>query len=147
MIVGIIVALITILLHNLALAVLSGVVISALVFAWESAVRIRVRKSTDENGYKVYEIYGPLFFGSVNAFLDKFDIDTDPEQVIIDFKESRVADMSAIEALNKLSEKYGEQHKHIVLRYLSPDCRRLLRHANSTVEISPDDPAYHVMPE
>lgn len=147
MIVGIIVALITIILHNLALAVLIGVVISALVFAWDSAVRIRARKSVDEKGNKVYEIYGPLFFGSVDSFMDKFDIDTDTEQVIIDFRESRVADMSAIEALNKLSEKYQEQHKRIVLRYLSPDCQRLLRHANSTVEISQDDPIYHVMPE
>ncbi len=104
--VGILVAAITVLLHNLALAVLIGVIISALVFAWESAKRIRARKYVDENGVKHYEIFGPLFFGSVSAFNEKFDILNDPDEVIIDFKESKVVDMSGIEALNKLTERY-----------------------------------------
>src|SRR5690606_23515007 len=113
--VGILVAAVTVLLHNLALAVLIGVVISALVFAWESAKRIRARKYIDSNGVKHYEIYGPLFFGSISAFNDKFDIANDPDEVIIDFKESRVADMSGIEALNKLTERYRKAGKQLHL--------------------------------
>ena len=92
----ILVTLITVVLHNLALAVLIGVIISALVFAWESAKRISARKYIDEEGVKHYEIYGPLFFGSIIAFNNKFDVANDPEEVIIDFEESRVSDMSAI---------------------------------------------------
>ena len=96
------VTLVTVVLHNLALAVIIGVIIAALVFAWDNAKRIRARKSVDENGIKHYEIYGPLFFGSVTAFNEKFDVLNDPNEVIIDFAESRVVDMSAIEALNKI---------------------------------------------
>ncbi|VTP98769.1 STAS domain-containing protein [Sphingobacterium daejeonense] len=120
--VGILVATITVILHNLALAVFVGVIISALVFAWDNAKRIRARKSIAENGDKIYEIYGPLFFGSTSNFLDKFDISEDPDRVIIDFKESRVVDMSAIEVLKKLTQKYQDQNKKIILRHLSPDC-------------------------
>jgi SulP family sulfate permease len=81
------------------------VIIAALVFAWDNAKRIRARKSIDEDGVKHYEIYGPLFFGSIIAFNEKFDVLEDPKEVIIDFAESRVVDMSAIEALNKLTER------------------------------------------
>lgn len=144
--VGILVALITITLHNLALAVLVGVVVSALVFAWESAKRIRARKYIDENGVKHYEIYGPLFFGSTTAFLEKFDLINDPEEVIIDFKESRIVDMSAIEALNKITEKYHKQGKKVQLKHLSEDCRRLLKNADSVIAINIiEDPTYKVM--
>src|SRR5699024_12512034 len=94
--------------HNLAVAVLIGVVISALKFAWENALRIRARKRIDENGAKHYEIYGPLFFGSVGLFQEKFKVAEDPEEVIIDFEESRVVDQSAIEALHKVTERYGK---------------------------------------
>ncbi|MCF2502822.1 SulP family inorganic anion transporter [Dyadobacter sp. CY107] len=143
--VGILVAAITIYLHNLALAVLIGVIISALVFAWESAKRIRAQKMTDENGVKHYKIYGPLFFGSVAAFMEKFDVATDPEKVIIDFSESRVADMSGIEALNKITEKYQRAGKKAHLTHLSPDCRRLLANAQDVIEVNIiDDPNYHV---
>ncbi|MCF2497221.1 SulP family inorganic anion transporter [Dyadobacter chenhuakuii] len=143
--VGILVAAITIYLHNLALAVLIGVIISALVFAWESAKRIRAQKMTDENGVKHYKIYGPLFFGSVTAFSEKFDIASDPEKVIIDFSESRVADMSGIEALNKITEKYQKAGKKVHLTHLSPDCRRLLANAQDVIEVNiVDDPNYHV---
>src|SRR5690606_40480848 len=90
-------------LHNLALAVVIGVIIAALVFAWDNARRIRARKSVDEHGVKHYEIYGPLFFGSVAVFNEKFDIQDDPDEIVIDFKASRVVDMSAIEALNKIT--------------------------------------------
>ena len=111
----ILVALITVLLHNLALAVLIGVIIAALVFAWENAKRIRARKYIDEHGTKHYEIHGPLFFGSVGVFNEKFDTDNDPKEVVIDFKESRVADMSGIEALNKITEKYAKAGKKSTL--------------------------------
>lgn len=146
-IVGITVALITIILHNLALAVLVGVIISALVFAWDNAKRIRARKSVDESGNKVYEIYGPLFFGSTTAFLEKFDIDKDPTTIIIDFQESRIVDMSAIETLKKLIDKYKNQNKQVVLKHLSSDCKKLLENANGFIEVNiQEDPTYKVMP-
>lgn len=145
--VGILVAAITVILHNLALAVLIGVVISALVFAWDNAKRIRARKYVDENGIKHYEIYGPLFFGSTTAFLEKFDVMDDPEEVIIDFRDSRVVDMSAVDALNKITERYAKINKRITLRYLSPDCKRLLQNADGIVEVNVnEDPTYNVMP-
>lgn len=144
-IVMILVTLITVFLHNLALAVLIGVIISALVFAWENAKRIRARKYIDENGVKHYEIYGPLFFGSVATFNEKFDIPNDPEKVIIDFAESRVSDMSAIEALNILTERYAKAGKKIHLRHLSPDCQKLLNNAHKIIEVNIlEDPTYKV---
>ncbi|CAM3985532.1 sulfate permease, SulP family [Pedobacter westerhofensis] len=144
--VGIAVAVITVWLHNLALAVLIGVIISALVFAWESAKRIRARNYIDAEGVKYYEIYGPLFFGSVTAFTEKFDVTNDPEQVVIDFKDSRVADMSAIEALNKLTERYHQAGKMLRLRHLSEDCRILLKNAESVIEVNiMEDPGYKVV--
>lgn len=143
--VGILVAVITVLLHNLALAVLIGVIISALVFAWESAKRIRARKYTDEHGTKHYEIYGPLFFGSVTAFTEKFDVVNDPEEVIIDFKDSRVADMSGIEALNKLTERYNKAGKKLHLKHLSNDCVALLKNAADVIDVNiMEDPNYRV---
>lgn len=146
--IGILVAGITVLLNNLALAVLVGVIISALVFAWESAKRIRARKYVDEQGVKHYEIFGPLFFGSTSAFIDKFDIPNDPDEVVIDFKESKVVDMSAIETLNKITERYQQQGKKLHLRHLSQDCRRLLKNAESVIEVNIiKDPSYHVMPK
>jgi len=132
----ILVTLVTILLHNLALAVLVGVIIAALVFAWDNAIRIRARKIIDEEGIKNYQIYGPLFFGSTSVFLDKFDVANDPDEVIIDFKESRVVDMSAIEALNKITEKYHNEGKKIQLRYLSEDCKRLLKNAEEIIDVN-----------
>lgn len=146
--VGIMVALITIILHNLALAVLVGVVISALVFAWDNAKRIRARKHIDENGVKHYEIYGPLFFGSAMAFTDKFDPMNDPDEVVIDFKESRIVDMSAINTLDKLSKKYSDLNKNLHLKHLSEDCIKLLKNAEAVIEINiQEDPTYKVMPE
>lgn len=142
----VVVTLVTVFLHNLALAVIVGVIIAALVFAWDNAKRIRARKSIDENGVKLYEIYGPLFFGSVSAFNEKFDILNDPAEIVIDFKESRVVDMSAIEALNKLTERYQKQNKKIHLKHLSPDCRNLIKNAESIIEVNIiEDPTYNVM--
>ncbi len=145
-VVGVLVALITIFLHNLALAVLVGVIISALVFAWESAKRIRARKYVDGHGVKHYEIYGPLFFGSTTTFTEKFDIINDPIEVVIDFKESKVVDMSAIDALNKLTERYAKVNKIIRLKHLSPDCRQLLKNAEKIIEVNIlEDPTYQVL--
>lgn len=134
--VGIIVAAIIVILHNLAIAVLVGVIISALVFAWENAKRIRVRKSIGSDGIKVYEVYGPLFFGSTTNFMDKFNPMKDPDHIIIDFKDSRVADMTAIDCLNKLTEKYRIQGKKVTLRFLSADSIRLLRKANTLIDVN-----------
>lgn len=143
--VGILVALITVWLHNLALAVLIGIIISALVFAWESAKRIRAKKYVDDKGVKHYEIFGPLFFASVSTFLEKFDVQNDPAEVIVDFRESRVTDMSAIEALSKLTERYHKAGKKLHLRHLSPDCRTLLKNAGSVIDVNViDDPNYKV---
>lgn len=144
-IVMILVAVITLIFHNLALAVLIGVIISALKFAWESATRIRARKHIDENGVKHYEIYGPLFFGSVTAFNEKFDVPNDPDEVIIDFADSRVADMSGIEALNKLTERYQKAGKKLHLKHLSPDCMVLLKNAEEIIDVNIyEDPSYKV---
>jgi SulP family sulfate permease len=139
------VTLITILLHNLALAVLIGVVIAALVFAWESAKHTQSKAYTDEQGVKHYELYGPVFFGSITNFNNQFDVANDPEEVIIDFKESRVADMSAIEALNKLTERYKNAGKKLHLRHLSDDCRLLLKNADEIIDVNVmEDPYYRV---
>jgi len=136
---------ITVFFHNLAVAVLVGVVISALVFAWENAKRIRARKHVDEAGVKHYAIFGPLFFGSVQAFNEKFDIPNDPDEVVIDFAESRVADMSAIEALNRITERYRAAGKKVHLRHLSNDCKALLRNAGDVIDVNiVEDPKYMV---
>lgn len=145
-IVMVLVTLITAITHNLAIAVLLGVVISALAYSWENAKRIRARKYIDENGVKHYEIYGPLFFGSTTLFAEKFDIQNDPQEVIIDFKESRVADMSGIEALNKITERYANAGKKVHLRHLSKDCIRLLKDAEDIIEVNVmKDPTYKVV--
>jgi SulP family sulfate permease len=142
----VLVTLVTVFLHNLALAVIVGVVIAALGFAWDNAVRIRARKRIDEQGVKFYEIYGPLFFGSVAAFNEKFDIAGDPKEVVIDFAESRVVDMSAIEALNKVTERYAKSGKKIHLKHLSKDCLRLIKNAESLIEVNIiEDPTYKVV--
>lgn len=142
----VLVTLVTVILHNLALAVIIGVIIAALVFAWDNAKRIRARKSIDENGVKHYEIYGPLFFGSVTAFNEKFDVLNDPDEVIIDFAESRVVDMSAIEALNKITERYLKVGKRVHLKHLSADCRQLLKNAEEIIDVNVmEDPTYKVV--
>lgn len=130
---------------DLAIAVIIGVIISALVFAWENAVRIRARKYVDDSGVKHYEIWGPLFFGSTAQFLEKFEPHQDPLEVVVDFKESRIADHSGIEAVQKLTERYAKLNKRIILRHLSPDCRKLLGKAGTMVEVNLcEDPRYAV---
>ncbi|MFS4445825.1 SulP family inorganic anion transporter [Maribacter sp. 2307UL18-2] len=145
-VVMVLVTLITAITHNLAIAVLLGVVISALAYSWENAKRIRARKYVDEHGIKHYEIFGPLFFGSTTLFAEKFDIQNDPEEVIIDFAESRIADMSGIEALNKITERYKKAGKKIHLRHLSKDCIRLLGNAENIIDVNVlEDPTYKVV--
>ena len=145
-IVMVLVTLITAITHNLAIAVLFGVILSALAYSWENAKRIRARKYVDDNGIKHYEIFGPLFFGSTTAFAEKFDVQNDPEEVIIDFQESRVADMSAIEALNKITERYQAVNKKVHLRHLSKDCVRLLENADDIIDVNVlEDPTYKVV--
>ncbi|WP_421808507.1 SulP family inorganic anion transporter [Flagellimonas sp.] len=142
----VLVTLVTVFLHNLALAVLVGVIISALVFAWDNAKRIRARKSIDDEGVKHYEIYGPLFFGSTTLFAEKFDVLNDPDEVVIDFAESRLVDMSAIEAVNKITERYRKVGKKVHLKHLSRDCRRLLANADDIIEVNVlEDPTYKVV--
>lgn len=143
----IVIGLVTVLtvLFDLAIAVLAGVIVSALVFAWENALRIRARKKIDEHGIKHYEIFGPLFFGSAALFNSKFDVQNDPKEVIVDFKESRIMDQSAIEAINKLTERYLKEGKTIHLRHLSKDCTKLIRKAEKICEVNVlEDPNYFV---
>lgn len=145
-VVMVLVTLITAITHNLAVAVLLGVVISALAYSWENAKRIRARKYVDDNGVKHYEIYGPLFFGSTTLFSEKFDVLNDPDEVIIDFQESRVSDMSGIEALNKITERYKKAGKKIHLRHLSKDCIQLLENAEEIIDVNVlEDPTYKVV--
>ena len=133
---------------DLAIAVLAGVVVSALVFSWENAKRIRARKRIKEDGTKIYEIWGPLFFGSISAFNEKFDVKNDPQNVEIDFVEARISDHSAIEAIFALVEKYQAEGKSIVLKHLSEDCKVLLYKSSpiftGIIEEAIDDPRYHL---
>ncbi|MDA9587661.1 SulP family inorganic anion transporter [Flavobacteriaceae bacterium] len=130
---------------DLAIAVLVGVVVSSLVFAWENAKRIRARKHIDVHGVKHYEIYGPLFFGCIELFNSKFDPKNDPDEVVIDFKESRIVDQSAIECVNKLTERYLKNGKNIHLRHLSSDCVKLIKKAEKICDVNVlEDPDYFV---
>ncbi|MFT5893070.1 MAG: SulP family sulfate permease [Dokdonia sp.] len=135
--------------QDLAIAVIAGVIMSALVFAWRNATMIRARKSIKEDGTKVYEIWGPLFFGSIQNFNSKFDPKNDPDMVEIDFIESRVNDHSGIEALQGIANKYLDLGKEVKLTHLSPECKALLLKANpkfeQVIESAVDDPRYHVV--
>jgi len=137
------VTLITVLV-DLATAVIIGVILSALIFAWQKGKAIQVNKRNSHCGSKVYEVDGPLFFGSVLEFKDLFDIKDDPENIIIDFKNSKVMDHSAIEAINSITEKYFNEGKKIILRHLSKDCQMLLKNAESIIQVNIEDPNYHV---
>lgn len=134
--------------YDLAIAVFIGVILSALVFAWKNATMIRARKRLKEDGTKVYEIWGPLFFGSVQNFNNKFDVKNDPQNVIIDFIESRVSDHSALEAIFNLVNKYETEGKTIKLKHLSEDCKTLMYKASpkfkEVIIDDIDDPRYHL---
>jgi len=134
---------------DLAIAVVSGVIVSALVFSWENAKRIRARKRIKPDGTKTYEIWGPLFFGSISAFNQKFDVKNDPDAIEIDFVESRVSDHSAIEAIFNLVDKYNKAGKTIKLKHLSQDCKVLLYKSSplfkDVIIEAIDDPRYHLV--
>ena len=130
-------------LEDLAVAVIAGIIISALVFAWEHA-KIFARTHTDEKGKKVYELDGPLFFASVTSFNEQFDIEKDPSEVIIDFKNARVMDSSGSEAIDALTDKYKKVGKKLTLRHLSEDCKKTLHSAGPFCTYEEDDPTYKV---
>ncbi|MEM6884706.1 MAG: SulP family inorganic anion transporter [Verrucomicrobiota bacterium] len=141
----VLVSAITVFMHNLALAVIAGVVASALAYAWESARHIRVEVSKDEDGSKHYDLHGPLFFGSVKSFQELFIPAEDPDDVVVDFAGSRVWDHSGVEAINALTERYSKLGKKLRLRHLSPDCKVLLNKAGSMIEVNiMEDPHYHI---
>ncbi len=130
---------------DLAVAVVVGVIVSALFFAWEHASHINVKGYDNKYGIRIYELNGPLFFGSVKSFMELFNPQEDPQEVIIEFQNSRVADHSAIEAIDNLAEKYIKAGKTLHLRHLSPECRELLKNAGDLVEVNVmEDPKYHV---
>ncbi|UPT78533.1 SulP family inorganic anion transporter [Sulfurovum sp. XGS-02] len=138
----IVVTIITVL-EDLAVAVIAGIIISALVFAWEHA-KIFARTSTDEEGRKIYTLEGPLFFASVTSFNEQFDVDNDPDVVVIDFKDARVMDSSGAEAIDALTDKYKQAGKKLTLRHLSKDCKKMLKIAGPFCTYEEDDPTYKV---
>jgi SulP family sulfate permease len=133
-------------LEDLAVAVIVGVIVSALVYAWKSASKIRAteRPSKTEKGAKVYEIEGPLFFSSTNSFLEIFSPTEDPDLIIIDFAKSKVIDQSALKAIEDIADKYNSFGKKVKLRHLTRDCHKLLSKAGQLVVDSDDDPDYGV---
>jgi len=132
--------------EDLAVAVVVGVIVSALAYAWNNARRIHAttRESASEKGAKVYEINGPLFFGSSDGFAELFEVETDPDTVIVDFKDSRVVDQSALQAIEAIAGKYEAVGKRIQLRHLSRDCHQLLTTAGHLMVDSDDDPDYEI---
>lgn len=135
----------TVLMHDLATAVILGVIVSALVFAWQHAKHIGADVKSDESGSKTYQLHGPLFFASVHSFKEMFDPRNDPDDVVIDFYYTRVYDQSGLEAINAIAEKYRQQNKRLHLRHLSPECIELLDRAADLVEVNrSEDPNYHI---
>lgn len=140
------VAAVTVIFHNLAIAVFIGIIISSLAFAWNHATNIHARPRTDDEGHKIYDVEGPLFFGSTTSFLERFEVANDPDTVIIDFAKSRVLDHSAIECLSKLTERYAKAGKKVHLKHLSEDCRTLLDNAAAVIEVNYwEDPKYKIV--
>jgi SulP family sulfate permease len=130
---------------DLAIAVFVGVIVAALVFAWEHAKHIQAKSYQDENGWKVYELDGPLFFGSISNFMELFDPKNDPDDVVVEFLRSRVADHSGLEAIDSLADRYEKVGKRLHIRHLSRDCQLLLKKAGNLVEVNYiEDPSYSV---
>nr|WP_321268369.1 SulP family inorganic anion transporter [uncultured Sulfurimonas sp.] len=129
--------------EDLAIAVIAGVIISALAFAWKHA-RIFARVQTEADGTRVYELEGPLFFGSATTFADNFDIPNDPPKVVIDFRDARVMDASGVEAIDAITKKYEDAGKNLLLRHLSADCKAILKKAEHHCAYEEDDPTYKV---
>lgn len=144
-VVGLLVAAIT-LFANLAIAVIVGVIFSALSFAWEHAKEIKAKSDIDQAGWKTYTLEGSLFFASIANFTALFNPINDPENVVIDFKDAKVVDHSALEAIDNLADKYIQAGKKLHLKHLSPDCYELLKNAQDLVEVNlVEDPHYHVV--
>ena len=142
--VGLLVAIITVF-ADLAIAVIVGVIFSALVFAWEHAKDIHATSSTDENGWKTYELNGSLFFASIATFQQLFTPKEDPQDVVIDFGRARVVDHSALEAIDALASRYVAAGKTLHLKHLSADCAELLNNAKGMIEVNLfEDPKYHI---
>lgn len=133
---------------DLAVAVIAGVIVSALVFAWQHAQRIMLESSIvekDGKTAKIYKVHGPLFFASAQNFVEMFDVNNDPECVQIDFQHSRVYDHTGVEAIDSLTKRYQEANKKLVLKHLSPECQELLSDAQELIEVNvSEDPHYHV---
>ena len=129
---------------DLAIAVVVGVIVSALAYAWQNATRIHARAYETPEGAKVYQVQGPLFFGSATGFVELFDPEGDPSLVVIDFADSRVADQSALQAIEAVAAKYEDRGKRVQLRHLTRDCHRLLTRAGHLMVDSDDDPDYAV---
>jgi SulP family sulfate permease len=131
---------------DLAVAVIVGVIVSALVFAWEHAKHILVHRSVNEEGSTVYEVNGPIFFGSIANFLEQFTPEDDSDDVIVEFKNARVVDHSAIEAIDTLAERYLSRNKNMHLKHLNKECKELLHKADKLVELNIiEDPDYHIV--
>lgn len=135
---------ITTVMYDLAIAVVVGVIVSALAYAWQNATRIHAKIYDTPEGAKVYQIQGPLFFGSAEGFSELFSPSDDPSLVVVDFADSRVADQSALQAIDALAEKYEAEGKRIELRHLSRDCHQLLKKAGQLMVDSDDDPDYQI---
>jgi len=129
--------------YDLAVAVISGVIISALAFAWKHA-KVYTTAYIQENGTKVYNFDGPLFFGSVSAFNEQFDVKNDPQNIILDFKNTRVLDISGVEAIDAIGKKYQEENKNIKIRHLSKECKAIMKNAGRFCTYEEDDPNYKV---
>ncbi len=129
---------------DLAIAVVVGVIVSALAYAWQNAKRIHAKTYITPEGAKVYQVQGPLFFGSTDGFTELFDPENDPDTVIVDFADSRVADQSALTAIEQMAARYEAAHKQLQLRHLSHDCHRLLSKAGQLIVDSDDDPDYEI---
>ena len=141
-----VVAVYTVFMHDLATAVILGVALSALVFAWNKSKHLIADVTIDDGDQKVYQLHGVLFFGTVTRFRDLFTPQDDPDEIVIDFYFSRVYDQSGLEAINNLAERYQALGKRLHLRHLSEDCRRLLDRAGDLVEVDiSEDPHYHVL--
>ena len=140
------VTLVTVFMHNLALAVLVGVLLSALFFAIESSKHMTVTLHKDTADERIYGVQGVLYFASVADFMDKFQTKSDAQNIVIDFEEARVGDYSGLEAINVLAERYRSAGKNLRLRHLSPESQRVLKKADALVNIEtlPDDPEYTV---
>ncbi|MCK5926342.1 MAG: SulP family inorganic anion transporter, partial [Methylococcales bacterium] len=131
--------------YDLAIAVVIGVIVSALVFAWEAAKQMNAKTYTDDKNQLVYELHGPLFFGSIHSFNKLFNPHNDPDEIVIDFRYTHVQDHSGLEAIDALAVRYSKQGKRLHLVHLSPECCQLLNQAGDMVEANvSEDPHYHI---